>query len=211
MTIRLFGLTGGVASGKSTVAARFRERGVEVIDADQVAREVVEPGTEGLAAVVAAFGEGVLDADGRLDRAALGRVVFADPAERRRLEAILHPRIAAQTRAHAETLAAAGVRLACYEAALLVENGLADAFRPLVVVAAPRALQLARLAARDGLEATEAEARLAAQRPLEDKVAVADHVIDNASDREALVVRADAVLDAIVAAHGPLRDVPAEA
>jgi dephospho-CoA kinase len=205
MRIRLFGLTGGMASGKSTVAARFRERGLEVIDADQVAREVVEPCSEGLAAVVETFGEGVLGPDGRLDRATLAARVFGDPVERRKLEGILHPRIAARTRARAQELADEGVRLACYEAALLVENGLAEAFRPLVVVAAPRAAQIARIASRDGLDAAQAEARIAAQLPLEAKVSVADHVIDNAADRAALIARADEVLDAIVQVYGPMR------
>ena len=202
MAIRLFGLTGGVASGKSTVAARFRERGLPVIDADALAREVVAPGSEGLQAVVAAFGPLVLASDGTLDRQRLGRIVFNDPAERARINAILHPRIRDATMARAAELDAQGVRLACYEAALLVENGLADAFRPLVVVAAPRALQRRRIQERDGLSESEADARIGAQLPLEDKIAVADHVIDNTGSLDDVVAAADRVLDAIVEQYG---------
>ncbi|MEM1029409.1 MAG: dephospho-CoA kinase [Myxococcota bacterium] len=193
----LFGLTGGVASGKSTVAHRFAARGVPVIDADEVARDVVAPGTEGLAEVVAAFGAGIATPDGHLDRAALGLIVFHDASARRRLEAITHPRIAAGTRDRAAALAANGVALACYEAALLVENGLQDAFRPLVVVAASPDVQRQRLSARDGIDAAEAQRRLDAQLPLAAKIAVADHVIDNGGTIEALKMAADGVLDAI--------------
>jgi dephospho-CoA kinase len=202
MAIRLFGLTGGVASGKSRVAARFRERGLPVIDADALAREVVALGSEGLSAVVAAFGSEVLASDGTLDRQRLGGIVFNDPAERARLNAILHPRIRDATMARAAELDAQGVRLACYEAALLVENGLADAFRPLVVVAAPRELQRERIQNRDGLSESEADARIGAQLPLDDKIAVADYVIDNTGSLDDLVAAADRVLDAIVEQYG---------
>jgi dephospho-CoA kinase len=197
--VLLFGLTGGLASGKSTVAARFRERGVPVIDADQLARELVEPGTDGLAAVVAEFGPGVLGADGALDRKALGAVAFADPTRRRALNAILHPRITQRTAEIAAGLAAGGARLACYEAALLVETGAADVFRPLVVVSVPEPLQLERAMARDGSTLEEARARVAAQLPLAKKVAAADYVIENDGDYATLVRRADAVLDEIFA------------
>jgi len=193
----LFGLTGGLASGKSTVAARFRAQGVPVIDADGLAREVVEPGTAGLAAVVEAFGREVLGPDGSLDRAVLAERVFADPAKRARLNAILHPRIGALTAERAQALAVSGERLACYEAALLVENGLADAFRPLVVVALPEPLQVARAMARDGTTEEAVRKRIAAQLPLADKVAVADYVIDSSGDRASTERRADDVLAAV--------------
>jgi dephospho-CoA kinase len=201
MTIRLFGLTGGVASGKSTVAERFRARGMEVIDADLVAREVVEPGSDGLNEVVLTFGNEVLAADGSLDRKRLGAIVFGDPAARARLNGILHPRIRERTMELAAELERRGVELACYEAALLVENGLADAFRPVVVVAAPHELQRARIVARDGLSEAEADARIASQLPLEDKIAVADFVIHNVGGVDELRAEADRVLDAIVARH----------
>jgi dephospho-CoA kinase len=200
--VLLFGLTGGIASGKSSVAARLRERGVPVIDADRVAREVVEIGTPGLAALVEAFGDSILLPDGALDRKALAARTFGDEPARRRLNAILHPRIAARTAEIAAALAGEGQKLACYEAALLVENGVADAFRPLVLVAAPEDVQIRRAMARDGMTEADARARIASQTPLADKRKVADHVIENDGDREALNARTDEVLDAIRRAAG---------
>jgi dephospho-CoA kinase len=197
VALHLFGLTGGLASGKSTVAARFREKGLPVIDADELAREVVRPGSEGIEAVVKAFGDSVRLPDGSLDRARLAGIVFGDPEKRRLLNSILHPRIGALTAERAASLDAAGHRLACYEAALLVENGLADAFRPLVVVAAPEDVQVARAMARDAASEEQVRARLAAQLPLSAKTAAADHVIENAGDRAETERRADEVLDAI--------------
>jgi dephospho-CoA kinase len=123
--------------------------------------------------------------------------VFGDPEKRRLLNSILHPRIGALTAEKAAALDAAGHRLACYEAALLVENGLADAFRPLVVVAAPEAVQIERATARDAASEDQVRARIAAQLPLATKIAAADHVIENAGDRAAAERRADEVLDAI--------------
>jgi dephospho-CoA kinase len=200
--MRMFGLTGGIASGKSTVAARFRARGLPVLDADRIAREVVLPGTPGLAALVEAFGEGVLADDGTLDRKALAALVFGDAALRRRLDAIVHPRIAARTAELAAELEARGAPLACYEAALLVENGLVEAFRPLVVVALPEAQQLERARLRDGSTEAEARARLASQRPLADKVALADVVIDTSGTRDEVNERADRALDEVTARLG---------
>jgi dephospho-CoA kinase len=193
----LFGLTGGLGSGKSTVAARFRARGLSVIDADALAREVVAQGTEGLAEVARAFGPEVLLPDGSLDRARVAELVFTDPDRRRQLNAIVHPRIGALTAERTAELAARKEELACYEAALLVENGLADAFRPLVVVAVPEEVQVARARVRDGATEAQVRARLSAQRPLADKIAVADFVIDNAGTLEATERQADEVLAAI--------------
>jgi dephospho-CoA kinase len=197
VTLRLFGLTGGLASGKSVVAAMLRARSVPVIDADQLAREVVAPGSEGLEAVVAAFGRSVLCADGSLDRAAMAELVFGDAEKRRTLNAIVHPRIGMLTAERAAELEARGEPLACYEAALLVENGLADAFRPLLVVAAPEEIQIARAMARDGATEEQVRARLRAQMPLAAKVAAADHVIDNAGSLEETERQVDEVLRAI--------------
>ncbi|APR79427.1 Dephospho-CoA kinase [Minicystis rosea] len=197
MSIRVFGLTGGLASGKSTVAARFRARGLPVIDADLLAREVVEKGSPGLAAVVAAFGDEVLAPDGSLDRAKVAAIVFQDPEKRRTLNGIVHPRIGAATAERIAALDAAGEKLACYEAALLVENGLADAFRPLVVVAVPEDVQVKRAMARDAATEEQARARIAAQHSLAAKVAAADYVIDNGGTREETERRADEVLDEI--------------
>ncbi len=202
MGLHLFGLTGGLASGKSTVAARFRAQGLPVIDADQLAREVVAPGTEGLAAVVEAFGEEVRLADGSLDRARVAELVFTAPDKRKVLNAIVHPRIAALTAQKVAELAAAGEKLACYEAALLVENGIAAAFRPLVVVAVSEEVQLARAKVRDAASDEQVKARLSAQLPLSAKVAAADYVIDNSGDRAATEQRADEVLAEIRAKHG---------
>jgi len=193
----LFGLTGGIACGKSTVAARFREHGVQVIDADQVARMVVVPGTSGLEQIVKAFGEGVLRSDGTLDRGKLGAIVFADEDKRRTLNRILHPRIAVRTMELANEIATRGEPFACYEASLLVENGMADAFRPLVVVSAPVETQIERTMARDGIGEAEARARLGAQMPVSEKVKVADHVIDTSGTLEETQRRADEVLAAI--------------
>ncbi len=197
MTLRMFGLTGGLASGKSTVARMIRARGIPVIDADLLAREVVEKGSEGLAAVVAAFGEGVLSPDGAMDRAKVAELVFGDPARRRTLNGIVHPRIAALSAQRVGELDAAGHALGCYEAALLVENRLVEMFRPLVVVAAPEDVQVARAMARDSATEEQARARLAAQLPLAEKVAVADFVIDTTGPLPATEAQVDAVLAAI--------------
>jgi len=178
------GLTGGIGSGKSTVAAMFSELGVPVVDADRVARDVVEPGTDGLAAVVEAFGDGMLGEDGRLDRAKLGERVFDDEAARRRLEGILHPRIAAASMARFAQLAEEGHPYAIYEAALLVESGRHRMMGALIVVAVDEATQVARVEARDALSAEAARKRIAAQLPLAEKVDVADYVIRNDGDRD---------------------------
>lgn len=184
MGFAVVGLTGGIGSGKSTVAAMFAEHGVPVIDADRIAREVVEPGGPGLAEVVAAFGNEVLGEDGSLDRAALGRRVFEDEGARGRLERILHPRIAQASMERFVALAAQGYPYALYEAALLVEKGRHRTMDALVVVSASEVTQLARVQARDGLDRAAAAARIASQLPLEEKVRVADYVIENDGDLE---------------------------
>lgn len=193
----LFGLTGGLASGKSSVAARWKSRGLAIIDADETARDVVAPGTSGLTEIVAAFGPEFLLANGALDRKKLAAVVFADRGARKKLELITHPRIAAAMLARAGELEAADEPLGCYEAALLVEGGFAELCRPLVVVAADERTQIARAMTRDKLSEAEVRARLSAQLPLSAKVAAADHVIDNDGDLASLVRKADDVLDAI--------------
>ena len=197
--MHLFGLTGGIASGKSVVAARLRARGLPVLDADALAREVVAPGSEGLAAVVAAFGEGVLTPGGELDRKRVADLVFQDAGARARLNAIVHPRIGALTALRSAELDARGEPLACYEAALIVENGLAGMFRPLVVVSAPESLQIARAMARDGATEAEARARVGAQMPLAAKAAVADVVLENTGTLAELVARTDAMLEQVCA------------
>jgi dephospho-CoA kinase len=186
-----------LASGKSSVATRWKSRGLAIIDADVMAREIVAPGTSGLAEIVTAFGREVLLADGSLDRKKVGAIVFADAEARKKLELITHPRIAAAMLNRAGELEAANEPLGCYEAPLLVERGFADLCRPLVVVASDEPTQIARAMARDDLTEEEVRARLAAQLPLAAKIAAADYVIDNSSDLAALVRRADEVLDAI--------------
>jgi dephospho-CoA kinase len=196
------GLTGGIASGKSTVGKLFRRRGATVVDADEVAREVVERGSEGLAEIVATFGADVLTADGTLDRKKLGAIVFDRPEERRRLERITHPRIFARSMQLMAAAASRNEALAIYEAALLVENGSYKMMQALVVVAASEATQIARVIARDGIDETGARARMAAQTPLEKKIAVADYVIWNDGDLAALELRTHEVHTALLSRFG---------
>lgn len=195
--MHLFGLTGGIASGKSAVARHIRARGIPVIDADQLARDAVAPGTPGLAAVVKEFGASVLAADGSLDRKRLAELAFADDQRRKALNAIVHPIVTTLTFKRAAELRDEGAAIACYEAALIVENGVADAFRPLVVVAAPEEVQIARARARDAATEADVRARIRAQMPLAEKVKVADFVIENAGSLAELERRADEVLEAI--------------
>jgi dephospho-CoA kinase len=195
--MHVFGLTGGIASGKSAVAARLASRGVPIIDTDVLAREVVAKGTDGLAAIVHEFGEAVLAPDGTLDRKALGTLVFADEMKRKLLNAITHPRIAAAGIAQGRHLAQDGHLLACYEAALIVENGLTDAFRPLIVVVAPENVQIARIVARDHMTEAEARARISAQATTAQKVRVADFVIENDGTLADLERKTDETLRAI--------------
>jgi dephospho-CoA kinase len=182
----VIGLSGGIASGKSTVARAFLELGVPIVDADAVAREIVEVGTPGLAQLVERFGPSVLRGDGALDRKKLGRIVFEDAEARRDLNAITHPLIAQKGAEKIRALQATDAPYILYEAALLVENGSYKAFPALVVVAVDPATQLARLMARDGSTEEEARARIAAQLPLERKIEVADFVIHNDGDVRAL-------------------------
>lgn len=171
------GLTGGIGSGKSAVAARLAERGAVLIDADAVAREVVAPGTDGLAEIVAAFSDTVLDADGALDRAALGALVFADQTARRRLESITHPRVRART---AElTAAAAPDAIVVNDVPLLVEVGLAPTYHLVIVVQTAVPTRLERLARDRGMSRAEAERRMAAQADDARRRAVADVVLTN--------------------------------
>jgi dephospho-CoA kinase len=190
------GLTGGVASGKSSVGAVLRDLGAVVIDADQLAREVVEPGTPGLAAVVREFGDTVLTEDGALDRAALGAVVFADEDARRRLEGILHPLIRARA-AEIEAAAQPGA-LVVHDIPLLVETGQADRFDAVLVVDVPVETQVERLLRERGWTRADAEARVAAQADREERRAVATYLIDNTGTREDLRDRVTEVFTALV-------------
>ncbi|MGY1603779.1 dephospho-CoA kinase [Geodermatophilus sp. SYSU D00815] len=182
------GLTGGIGSGKSTVSALLAERGAVVVDADRIAREVVEPGTPGLAAVVEAFGDGVLGPDGALDRPALAAVVFADPQARARLDGIVHPLV----RARAAELAAAAPpdAVLVHDIPLLVETGQAGRYDLVLVVEADLGTRVARLVRR-GLAEPDARARIAAQATDEQRRAVADVVLDNSGTREELAAQVD--------------------
>jgi dephospho-CoA kinase len=176
----LVGLTGGIATGKSTVTAMLASPSVRVVDADALAREVVEPGTPALAQIVAEFGREVLQAEGRLDRARLGEIVFPDPVKRKRLEAITHPAIRARFEKIMADLERAGWDgILIWDAALLVESGGNKKMDRLVVVTTDAATQLRRLMARDGGSEEAARARTASQMPLAVKARYADYVIDN--------------------------------
>ena len=186
------GLTGGLGSGKSTVAALLGERGAVIVDADVVAREVVRAGTPGFAAVVARFGSGIVGPDGELDRAELARIVFADSAGLDDLNAIVHPLVGSRS---AELAAAAPPgSVVVHDIPLLTENGLADRFDTVVVVEADREVRLARLAAR-GLPRAEAEARMAAQANDAQRRAIADEIVRNDGDLDALARQIDRLWD----------------
>jgi dephospho-CoA kinase len=171
-------LTGGIATGKSYVRARVAAHGIPTLDADTLARDAVAPGSPGLADVVERFGAGILGADGSLDRRALGAIVFGDPAARAALEAIVHPRVREATAAWLDRLAVAGETLAIVDIPLLYETGREGEFDRVIVTSCPRAQQVARVVERDGLTPSQAEARIDAQLPTDDKVRRADFVID---------------------------------
>jgi len=192
------GLTGGIASGKSTVSARLAELGAVVIDSDRLARDVVMPGTPGLAAVVREFGDQVLTPDGELDRSALGRLVFADPDARRRLEGIVHPLV--RSRAAEMEAAAPPGAVIVQDIPLLVESGLTDAFDLVVVVDVEEPLQRHRLRHQRGLTVAEAAERISAQATREERLAVADRVLDNNGSREDLLAAVDRLWSDLVAA-----------
>lgn len=186
----IVGLTGGIGSGKSAVAARFRARGILVVDADQAARAVVEPGTPALAAIAEHFGAGVIQADGTLDRAALRRLVFDDAAERRWLEQLLHPRIGEWLRAR---LAEAPGPYAILESPLLFEGTQHRMVQRTLLVDVPEEIQVARAAARDGNAPEQIRAIMAAQLSREERRARADDCIDNSGPPEALDAQVEAL------------------
>ena len=186
----LVGLTGGIGSGKSTVARLLEKRGAVVFDADLLAREAVEPSTPGHAAVIERFGADVLAPGGELDREALASVVFADPSARRDLEEIVHPEVrrlfAEGSEAYRDT-----DRVVVFSAPLLVETGMHTAFEILVVVSATVATQIERLMRQRGMSESSIRARIEAQAPLEDKAAVADFLVDNEGTLDELESQVD--------------------
>lgn len=188
------GLTGGIGSGKSTVAQLLAARGAYVIDADAISREVVAPGTPGLAALADVFGSGIIQADGSLDRAGLAAVAFADAASRQRLDAITHPLIRERTlQLYAEAPDGAVI---VHDVALLTELNMADAYDLVVVVDCPDDVRVRRLLGR-GLTERDARARMAAQATREQRLAIADEVIDNSGSLAELEEQVDRVWDRV--------------
>lgn len=205
----IVGLTGGIASGKSLVAGRFAQLGVALVDADQLAREVVEPHKPAWVDIRHTFGDEVLRADQTLDRAALAAIIFRDDMARRKLEAITHPHIAQALVQRAGEFRAAGHPWMIYDAALLVENRAQRWLQGLIVVAVDPQVQLQRLMQRDGFSLEQARRRIDAQMPLADKIAVADFIIDNNHTRAKTLAQVDRVYEEIgrrVRQFGSARD-----
>jgi dephospho-CoA kinase len=187
--VLLVGLTGGVGAGKSTVSDRLHELGAVVIDADLIARRVVEPGTEGFAAVHAAFGDEILDHDGSLDRRALAALVFRDVEARSTLESIVHPLVRRQV--DLETALADDDAVVVHDVPLLVETGRVGDYDVVVVVDAPDEARIGRLREGRGWDAATSRARMAAQAPREERLAAADEVLSNDGDVDALIAQVD--------------------
>jgi dephospho-CoA kinase len=195
----LVGLTGSIATGKSTVSSMFEALGCVILDADILAREVVAPGEPALAKIVEEFGRDVLLPDGTLDRKKLGAVIFGDPARRKRLEEITHPAIRDRFLRHLADLEARGFEgLVLWDAPVMIETGGHKAMEKLVVVATDEATQAARLRARDTIDAVEAERKIRSQMPVADKAKLADYVIDNTGDRAATEARVREVHQALL-------------
>lgn len=188
------GLTGGIGSGKSTVSRLLAERGAFVVDADAIAREVVAAGTDGLAALVDEFGPEILLADGSLDRSAVAGVVFADPSQRARLDAITHPRIAALT--HQRFVQAEPDQIIVHDVPLLTELSLQGNYAHVVVVDCPDEIRIERLVER-GHTADDARARITAQASRQQRLGIADTVLDNSGSIEDLVTQVDVLWDAL--------------
>lgn len=183
------GLTGGIGSGKSAVSSALSSYGAVVIDADAIAREVVEPGTPGLAEVVAEFGEGVLTPEGRLDRARLGEIVFADETRLAVLNAIVHPRVADRSGELMEEALSSGARVVVYDVPLLVENGLEPLYDVVVVVDTPDEVRVERVSQGRGMSRDQVRARIEAQADRATRLASADLVVDNSGTRGELAER----------------------
>jgi dephospho-CoA kinase len=197
--VKLIGLTGGIASGKSTVAAILRRLGAAVINADELSREVVQPDGEGWRAIVDVFGAEVLQPDRAIDRQKLRKIIFNDPEARKKLEAIIHPRVRALAEERIRELGAAGYEIVVYEVPLLFEGNLHHWLRPVILVASDVATQKKRLQQRDHLAESEAAKHIAAQLSLEDKRRLADYVIENDGSLEDLELRVRALLEEIKA------------
>ncbi len=191
--MRILGLTGNIAAGKSAVAARLSALGAHLVDADILAREAVAPGSPALAAIVARWGPGVLSEAGTLDRPALRRIVFSDATERAALDAIVHPEVGRRRETAVAAAEAAGAELVICDIPLLFEAGLADTVDAVILVDAPEALRRERLIRDRGLSPAEADAMIAAQMPSAQKRARAEYIIENTGTREALAAQVDAL------------------
>lgn len=199
---RTIGLTGGIGSGKSTVTALLRRRGVPVLDADQIVRDLERPGAEGLRRLVEAFGPGILQPSGELDRGALGRLVFADREARRQVEAILHPLVRERMAAAQADAAARGAPVVVHDIPLLFEARDPSGFDATVLVYAPPEVQRRRLIEQRGMTPADVDARMRAQLPMEEKRRLATYVIDNSGSLEDLEAEVDRVW-AEIARHAP--------
>ena len=197
--MKLIGLTGGIASGKSTVAAILRRLGAAIVNADELSREVVEPDTPGWNELVTTFGSAVLQPDRAIDRQKLRKIIFADPEARKKLEAIIHPRVRALAEQRIREHAAAGFEIVVYEVPLLFEGNLQNSLRPVILVATDVTTQKKRLQDRDHLVESEAEKHIAAQMSLEEKRRLADYVIENDGSFADLERQVQAVLAQIKA------------
>jgi dephospho-CoA kinase len=198
----ILGLTGGIATGKSTVSAMLRERGIPVIDADLIAREVVEPGKPAYEAIVAHFGKGILLPDGQLNRKKLGEIVFSDETERQKLNAIVHPEVRRVMREQAEQAERDGAKIVFLDIPLLFESKLQHMVDKIVVVYAPASMQLSRMMERDELDEEQARKRLRAQMPIEQKKRLADFLIDNTGTREETERQVEQLLAQVTAEKG---------
>jgi len=189
-----FGLTGGIACGKSTATKTFRANNIPMVDADVVARQVVEPGTAGLTQIVEAFGSKYLQEDGTLDRVALGKLVFFDQGAMDQINKIMAPLINNESQAQLQKFHDEGYEIVGYDAALICEMGNADKYRPLIVVSCPQDTQVSRLMSRNSLTREEAMARIDAQMPLYKKVEMADFVIDTSMSIQYSILQTEVVI-----------------
>ncbi|MBD90405.1 MAG: dephospho-CoA kinase [Deltaproteobacteria bacterium] len=201
----VIGLTGGIGSGKSTVAAQLRASGVPVIDADQVAREIVEPGSPVLQKIAEAFGEEFLDEVGALRRQALGALVFSDPEKLQQLNELTHPAILLRVQERLMALRAEGHPWVVYEAALIIERALTPGLTELIAVVCEPRLQLDRIVARDGLDTAAAADRIAAQTTNDRRREVSDHVVENDGDLAALRDEVETLLERLSTTYGAPR------
>lgn len=201
LAMKVMGLTGGIATGKTTAASMLRQLGARIVDADELAREIVQPGKEAWREIVEAFGQDILREDGTIDREKLRRIVFQDEKKRQRLEAITHPRIRSLATQRLQKLVAEGAEIVVYVAPLLFENRVHLWLRPVILVACDLATQKERLRKRDGLSEEEIQRHLNAQMPLDEKRRLADIVIDNSGTLEDLQKRVQEVWEKLV--HSP--------